>query len=361
MPGQAGRVTVTAFCRSPRGLTNKKSAAVKQHGRSPKSHPLRGEKNLLMDSVPEISIEAKTPAKSNALLDLFRIRQTRALRGDELSSKTVAQECVNGAPFIAIKTTGKAYRVVQGCCDSWTCPRCGLIRANREYGRMVHGCTLLAKEHDLYFLTLTCRGRELSLEDALSHYYEWTNRFLDACRTRAKRAGQFWGYVQVTERQQRGHPHSHLIIAFYIHDLRNGSRKSWQSIDGEYVHQDKPALRSEWLRQRCLSAGLGPEYDISKVDSAEAASRYVAKYLFKPSMFQTHWPKHWRRIRYSRSFPKLPEQEIDAFPLIKIADWRRLVRLAVVVTPADNASRTRCQEMLHGSDVIIRVASHVEA
>lgn len=304
--------------------------------------------------IPEIAIEAKTPQNASALLDLYSTSQTSELANATCAPPKSEALCINGAPFIAIKKAGKAYSVAQGNCHSWICPRCGVIRAKHEYGRMVVGCRELAQDHELYFLTLTCRGAELSLEDSLSHYLEWTNRLLDACRTRAKRDDKPWHYVQVTERQQRGHPHSHLMTTFYPHDLREGTKTSWKRIDGLLVSQDVPALRSDWLRDRCISAGLGEQYDISKVRDAEAASRYVAKYLFKPTIFQTHWPKNWRRIRYSRSFPKLPETEIEAFPLIKNSDWRRLARLAVVVTPDSPVSHNRCLEMLHGSDVIIR-------
>lgn len=307
-----------------------------------------------MTSISAIAIPEQTPAPDDAFLDLFSIRQTSELASASYAHSETEPLCINGAPFIAIQSTGKAYRVVQGCCNGWTCPRCGQIRAKREYGRMVMGCRELAEDHELYFLTLTCRGKELSVEDSLTHYYQWTNRLLDACRTRAKRDGKPWHYVQVTERQQRGHPHSHMMTTFYPHDLREGSRKSWKHSGGLLVSENVPALRSDWLRERCISAGLGDQYDISKVRDAEAASRYVAKYLFKSTIFETHWPKKWRRIRYSRSFPKLPEQEIEAFPLLKKQDWKRLARLAVVVTPADPQSYQRCLEMLHGSDVIVR-------
>ena len=302
---------------------------------------------------PLISYLNPSASGGSAPLDLFSIRQS------ELASASYAppeeeKECVSGTPFIAIKTTGKAYRIVQGCCNSWTCPRCGLIRAKREYGRMVHGSTLLAKDHALYFFTLTCRGKELSLAEAEKDYYLWTNRLLTAWRYTARRDDQPWHYFQVTERQKRGMPHSHGLNTAEPPGLYEGSRTTWKHVDGRLVAEEVPALRSDWLRERCISAELGDQYDISIVREPEAASRYIAKYLFKPSMFTDEWPKNWRRIRYSRSFPKLPEIEQEAFPLIKQSDWRELARLAVVVTPDDTISHQRCTEMLHGSDVIIR-------
>ena len=291
-------------------------------------------------SLQAIKSDPEIGVKTALSLDLFSISQKSELANATYAASKVAEICQNGAPFIAIKTNGKAYRVAQGCCNSWTCPRCGETRAKREYRRMVHGCTELAREHGLYFLTLTCRGRELSVKDSQENYLKWTNRLLSALRASARKDGKPWHYAQVTERQKRGHPHSHLITTFYPHDLTTGKR-----------------LRSGWLKERVVSAGLGVQYDISKVRSAEAASRYVAKYLFKPSMFATHWPKNWRRIRYSRSFPQLPELETDAFPLIKPKDWLKLARLALVVIPEDDASLKRSQEMLFGSDVIVRVGS----
>lgn len=309
--------------------------------------------------IPEIVSEAQAgfpelAVESRQSLDLFSTRHALQKKGRILRPEFAERLCSNGAPFIAIKTDGKIYRVTQGCCNCWTCPRCGLLRAKREYGRIMAGCRQLAAEHDLYFLTLTCCGRELSLADADANYYKWTTRLLNRCRDRARRSGQYWSYVQLTERQQRGHPHSHLITSFVPHDVVAGERSDWVLENGQFLERKIPALRSPWLRERCLSAGLGSEYDISPVRSVAAASCYVAKYLFKLLLEETRWPKHWRRVRYSRSFPKLPARPIEAFPLLKKEDWARLVACAVVVVPVDNASQERCREMLRGNDVLMR-------
>lgn len=62
-----------------------------------------------------------------------------------------------------------------------------------------------------------------------------------------------------------------------------------------------------------------------------AVAVYMAKYMFKTAM-ATAWPKGWRRVRYSRSWPKLPERAPEvAFPLIKLADWHRMERLGITV------------------------------
>lgn len=236
------------------------------------------------------------------------------------TSQTRPWICPFGAPFTALVIEGKG-RIFQSCCNHWECPVCGEMRAKQEYRRIVNGCEVLAVEHDLYFWTLTCRGREIPLEEAEANYYAWTNVLLTNARTKARRSGLFWAYVQVTERQKktREHPHSHIITTFLPQDARetssgNGSR--------DFV--------SQWFTNANFSSGLGSQHRISPVRSAEAVSRYVAKYMFKDTMTETFPPK-WKRVRYSENFPKLPLPVFDlALVLRTPADWHK----------ADNVSLT---------------------
>ncbi len=261
-------------------------------------------------SVPQTDLLLRELSlKTGSSLDLYSTRQTNAFPVSSCAALSSYVSCINHAPFFAYKTSGKAYAVVQGNCHSWLCPRCGINRAKQEYWRIVNGCGILAEQYELYFITLTCRGKELSLAEAEAGYYLWTNRLLTALRTSAKRKDAAWHYAQVTERQKRGHPHSHVLTTFVPHDLYDGYKDDWKWDDG-LVYEKKPALRSDWLEERCISAGLGSQYDISRVADVEAASRYVAKYLFKDGMFSTEFPKDWRRVRYSRSFPKQEKQTL---------------------------------------------------
>lgn len=196
----------------------------------------------------------------------------------------------------------------------------------------------------------------MSLSESQENYYAWTNKLLTACRTRATRAEEAWHYVQVTERQKRGHPHSHILTTWKPHDLVDGFITKWHTEGGRRVKELVPALRSPWLEQRCISAGLGNQYEISQVRENEAASRYVSKYLFKPEMLETVWPKGWKRVRYSQSFPKLPEPETEAIALIKAEHWLELAKQAVVVTPRDQAAAEMCDAMLWGHDVLIKTS-----
>lgn len=234
----------------------------------------------------------------NVLLDQLSISQTKPLF------------CPFGAPLIAMVFRGNAS-IQQACCNHWECPVCGHTRAKQEYRRIIYGCECFDDEgRKLYFWTLTCRGREMPLETAEKDYLAWTNVVLTNARARAKRKGHFWAYVQVTERQQRGHPHSHILTTYLPHDAR------------EFVDENgTPSYTSEWFTAANKSAGLGSQHRISAVANSSAVSRYVAKYLFKDSMLE-RWPAHWRRVRYSQNWPEPPYQKAEfVVSLLKPSDW----------------------------------------
>lgn len=285
-------------------------------------------------------------------LDLFSTSPTTALQ-ERMAANAV---CVYNAPYFAYPTLQKIWTVTQGNCHHWDCPRCGLGRAKKEYGRMVEGCRKLAEITPLYFLTVTCRGKEISHEYADKHYGEWTNGLLDACRVKSKREGCEWHYVQVTERQKRKHPHSHFITTFAPRDVVGTNYKTWW-IDqsGKRNYAWRTSYRSDWFQGQVVRSGLGEQYNITKVESAEGASRYVAKYLFKPTIFETSWPKGWKRIRYSQSFPKAAERETQAIVLLSRMDWVHLSELAIVVNCPDLDVYEVVTTKMTGSDVIVRL------
>lgn len=260
------------------------------------------------------------------LLDLFSTSQTND------------KKCINHAPYICVPESEKPGYLAQGCCNDWNCPRCGELRAKHEYGRMVHGARELAKDHTLYFMTLTCRG-DITLEEAEANYLAQTNRLMTSFRANAKRHKQHWFYASVTERQpKRKHPHSHYLItaapkaAFPIIDDYQGYLDSVfavnEQIDASMRFTAMPKenvslldYHSEWLMLASVKAGLGVQCRVSIVDSVEACSRYIAKYLFKETAFDV-WPKGWKRVRYSQNWPKLPEQKNErAFVVLSAWDW----------------------------------------
>lgn len=233
----------------------------------------------------------------------------------DLDLLSISQKiCTYAAPYIAVINGDKSV-IVQACCNHWDCPRCGEMRAKSEYGRIVAGAELLSQNHTLWFYTFTCRGRDLPLLTAQRDYGLWTNRLLSTMRARCKIEGGSWVYVQVTERQRRGHPHSHLLMAWIPDDGRRKCDK-----------EGKEYIDSKWFRAAHKRAGLGTQSKITPVNSVAATASYIAKYLFKDAMF-TVMPKNWHRVRYSHSFPKRPVDETalqgKSFPLLTNEDWRR--------------------------------------
>lgn len=257
-------------------------------------------------------------------LDLFSITQTN-------------HRCAYGAPLVAVQRGYKAT-IKQACCNHWDCPACGIVRAKEEYHRIVWGSERLADEgHLLYFWTLTCRGKECSLEEAEENYYAWTNTLLTNTRTHAKRKGMHWAYVQVTERQKRtrAHPHSHLLTTFLPEDARETKDE-----------KGRDTLVSAWLSRANASANLGSQFKITRANDVSAVSRYIAKYMFKDSMNE-HWPPHWRRVRYSHNWPKPPKTPADvSITLLRPQDWQRAAQVDVTWVCEDQIAYERARHRL---------------
>jgi len=243
-----------------------------------------------------------------------------------------AEKCNHGAPYICFQDRLNEWHISQGSCNHWECPRCGQIRARKEFARMVCGADELQRSgRPLYFVTLTCRGREMPLDEAERNYLRWCNRLLSALRARSKKQGNFWAYACVTERQKRGHPHSHLIMTFSPDDATE--TKKGQLLPNNAISKEN-GLYSEWLVKRCVSSGLGKMCAISRIKNPIGASAYLAKYFFKDALHAV-WPKGWRRVRYSRSWPRLPEEPTgNGFPVVTLADWRRVSALGCAVYAA---------------------------
>jgi len=289
-------------------------------------------------------------------LDLFSTSQTnKSPRSQKVpqKDKRIYDECLNNAPYFAYKIDGKKWGVVQGCCNDWNCPRCGQQRAKEEYGRIVAGAREVGKSTPLTMFTITCRGRDLSLEEAETNYLVWTNKLLSRLRAEVKRANKVWAYASVTERQTRQYPHSHYLTTYRPNDavfVAKGQPK-YSYIDGCSYPAKHDTLQSESTERACFECGLGNQYDISDLGSIEGASRYVAKYLFKETIFSTKWPKGWRRVRYSQSWPKLPEVKGDAMILLKAFDWWKLSQYASIIVTKDEGAKKLVEKHIDTSHV----------
>lgn len=82
-----------------------------------------------------------------------------------------------------------------------------------------------------------------------------------------------------------------------------------------------------------MHCGFGFEADISQVNGPRAA-RYVAKYASKQPRAM---PRHFRRVRVSRDWPKLPQPayELDVIYRNKRESVKAYVRRVAVQTGED--------------------------
>jgi len=284
-------------------------------------------------------------------LDLLNTSQTKKTypKGKKpKNDRKIYDLCQNGAPYFAYEIGIKKWGVMQGYCNDWNCPRCGDQIAKQNYGRIVEGARHFGSTEKLYMLTVTCRGSEITYEQAEANYLEWTNRLLTRLRVETKRADKIWAYASVTERQKRLHPHSHYLTTYCPTDatyIKKGGEKRYFT-SGEVFPAKHNTLQSRLLEQACVDCGLGRQYDISELESVEGASRYVAKYLFKAAVSQTVWPDGWRRVRYSRNWPKLPEKESNAIVLLNPVDWYNLTITATQIVTQDDSVKYKAEQMI---------------
>lgn len=172
--------------------------------------------------------------------------------------------------------------------------------AGKVRARIVYGAAILATSGlPLFFWTFTCRGRDLDLESADDDYYAWTNKALTNLRQKAKRQGQRWVYVQVTERQQRGAAHSHFVNTYAPDDA-----EVFQDSKGRFT------LESEGFINAVVAAGLGPQCQITVIETPEAVAHYISGYLEKHANSDV-FPRSWRRVRWSKDWPDLPPVEAE--------------------------------------------------
>jgi len=268
-----------------------------------------------------------------------------------------APVCIKNPPQIALpdRNQPSVYRVMQGCCNDWLCPRCGVIRSKQEYGRAMRGMEALEQRGvPMWLYTFTTKGSGLSIKSAMDTFYSGCNRLFSRLRADAKRRDLPWHYYGVTELQKRGHPHLHALMSYHPADLRPGRRARFVTRpDGSRGREYVDCLLSDYVWRSVQDAGLGKIYDIREVYDARGAVVYLGKYLFKDTI-HTRWPKGWRRIRVSREWPGQSKQPSAAFPLRNERDWYKLAKSSMLVIAEDEAVYRDCEWYLRGHDVLIR-------
>lgn len=191
-------------------------------------------------------------------------------------------ETANRPYMAALRTDARIAVLYRPRCKKWSCPACAEFNKWRWGKRATYGALeLLEADTPLSFLTLTSNGAVWSVERTILVF----SRAWPALRKRATVAGGKFDYFIVPEKHKDGRLHLHGMVSL--------------------------ALSTRWWKDKAAGVGLGYHADEKPVRDALDVSRYVIKHLDK-QMQTEGWPKGFRRIRTSRSWPKEPEAATPA-------------------------------------------------
>lgn len=201
-------------------------------------------------------------------------------------------------------------------CKLWSCPACADINKGLWAVRAFHGAERLQESaKTINFLTLTSHEK-LTPQGTLKIWPKAWARL----RERARYETGGFDYLLVPERHKNQRLHVHAI--------------------------ETAGLGKRWWKDNARAVGLGFMADETVANTAGGAAYYTVKYLTK-SLETQQWPKGFRRVRTSRTWPKLEQNQTpEGWTFAPLA---RRESLLDVVTHYENM----------GYDVII--LDHLEA
>ena len=229
----------------------------------------------------------------------------------------MSDDAVGGLSFIEVntavcKTPGRPWLIgrspatrravlFQPRCGMWSCPVCGQINRALWVKRAFYGLDVRKLEpNPNQFLTLTSHAR-LDAPASLAVLADGWDKLLK----RIRRAAAGFDYVRVVERHEDGRVHLHLL--------------------------ETAGLGTRWFKDNSAECGLGYMAEEEELRSAAGGAYYVGKYLVK-SLKETTWPKNFKRITTSRSWPKLPPPDDALGWAFELVPTR--AALAVVIAEA---------------------------
>lgn len=188
-------------------------------------------------------------------------------------------------------------------CRCWSCEYCRPWRkaqlvAEAKAGKPQSFITLTSNPHS----GDTPSDRAMALVDAWRHIVRELRRM-----ERFKRLQ----YIVVMERTERGEPHLHILARM-------------------------PYLSQKWLSEQMRKLTGAPIVDIRRVKSADAAARYVAKYVGKnPYIFQG-CKRYWKSLDYKhptrRELREQRSPDTEFFLVsMRFEDYRKVLESSDVV------------------------------
>lgn len=176
----------------------------------------------------------------------------------------------------AMNHTLKQVMVFRVFCKRWDCPQCGSRNAYKARLRAIRGYEHFLQQNRRFdFLTLTPHEKLSSAASIPIMAKAWNK-----LNVRIKRASQHSDYFLIPELHQSGKIHFHALV------------------DAE--------LKKKWWKDNARACGMGYQNDLQEVNEIGGVGGYLTKYLAK-MLQNSNFPKGFRRIRASYSWPGLPE------------------------------------------------------
>jgi len=161
-------------------------------------------------------------------------------------------------------------------CGCWDCAHCADILVKKHRFRAVNGLRVLSDAGmSSDFVTITSHEK-LNHQQSLDVLPKAWGKLRDRMHYAAGKSE----YLLIPEFHKKGRVHFHMITT--------------------------AKLPARWWKDNARECGFGFMSDAKEVQKLGGVSNYVTKYLTKMLQF-SNLPEHFRRVRTSQGFPKLPE------------------------------------------------------
>lgn len=192
-------------------------------------------------------------------------------------------------------------------CKMWSCPDCAVALRELWTARVAFGArAIIDGGGELKFLTITSHERLSTFSACYAVFPDaWAKLY-----AAMKRIHPSMAYALIPEKHQDGRMHAHILT-------------------------DCPVTK-RWLKDNARKRGLGYQADAQPVDGVGHAAAYCSKYLGK-GLGDELLPAHFRRIRLSQNWAKLPELHEPADGL----DWLACRSPAALWAACEECQRER--------------------
>lgn len=187
-------------------------------------------------------------------------------------------------------------------CGCYSCEECAKINVLRHKLRILSFLRL--HDSEVFFETYTAHENARTFEDSVANLRLGLKRVLQQKRNVLKSAGT---WVKVWELHASGRAHVHMLTTITLakHFRKRGS------------------FDVARLNDFARGAGMGYQARAVKVTNLFGAASYVTKYMTKAA-HEARFPRHFRRIEFSRDFPEL-ESEFD-----EARDWENFLKASLL-------------------------------